>query len=267
MTDEEVYRMRAMAENEAIVSSLQMAIISGPRSINSIRINVAEMIRRQAWKERLHEALGIITARDFIEFIHAPLPKGLDTDVPTIKRLLHDHPEELSLFVQAIDVGRGGANNPVGLGGKSGKTQAEGVEASTAGDANIVKHDPIMLDNVGESEVTVEQQPEPPVATIVPPKPPKAAQGTSTEYHIRRLHDLIEKQRQESPNADLVPAEVALNRAKAGEVTFKEAAREVGIIPSREEERYREAQRAFQAMTGERQQAFLAWCSANAKQS
>lgn len=63
---------------------------------------------------------------------------GLGTTVEMIQRILGDS-EERVVFEQAIGRGPGGANNPEGLGGKSGKKPEEIVND---GNANIVKEEP-----------------------------------------------------------------------------------------------------------------------------
>lgn len=86
----------------------------------------------------------------------------------TLKRFIADEADLLVQFQEALDRGKGGANNPQGLGGLTGKT-AEGT----------VNHSNRMIDS----------EPAPSVAP--------AQQGTTVQYAVRRLArerpDLLEK--------------------------------------------------------------------------
>ncbi len=122
----DVGELGVWVSNQQAVENLQHAIVSAPRDLRMVRQGLANILRTDppAFTRRFDPHRGRVwkqEAHEFIKFITDPLPDGLGTDAQTMRLLLRDCPEELALFDLAVSRGRGGNNNPEGIGGRTGK--------------------------------------------------------------------------------------------------------------------------------------------------
>lgn len=163
-----------LVNNHQAVATLQRALADAPRNLEIVLASFRRVIRERAWLERLDPLRNTVhierippddqaaLRKSFCAFVTTPYPGGLGINVDVIERLIKDDPDLHADFVLLTTGGPGGANNPEGLGGKSGKV---------AGNGPIVNHDIIMVDK--------SSQPTPSLPTV--------GQGTSKEYAYRRL--------------------------------------------------------------------------------
>lgn len=145
---------------------------------------VKQIIRDEMWREHFHEPTQkTYRCQSFQEFIEVAPPQGVGVSIETLWHLCRDDQEAQDLIDQATQGTRGGNNNPLGLGGKTGKR-------------NIVKLDNIQLDNKK-----------------------KAPTGTSKQAGLRRLRKHIENNAEINALYNMViEGRMSVNRAliKAG---------------------------------------------------
>jgi hypothetical protein len=109
----------------------------------------------------LHLALSLFSLRASSLPASPPPSRAYSVAAPHIERLLSDDPEALALLREATTEGKGGANNPDGLGGKSGKSIVNG------------------------NNVTIDNQPD--LFTEPTPKPDAPQRGNRRSYTLSRL--------------------------------------------------------------------------------
>jgi hypothetical protein len=113
-----------LVHNQHTVASLQKALISTPQNLTVLRGTLRRVLSNGAWLDRVDPERGArfrYGPEDFLAFIKDPLPKGLSTDVDTIRKFIADDSALVVAFELAIDKGRGGNNNPAGKGGRARK--------------------------------------------------------------------------------------------------------------------------------------------------
>ncbi len=189
-----------------VICELQHGIRNAPRDIDILKGALSIALKEGIWKDRLDTKRSQrirYDAAQLVKFIMDPFPEGLDTTVDVLRRVLGDCPERIMLD-EALDRGQGNLN-------AAARPRAEdGTFLGT--DHN---HDNIM--------VMAPAEPVPPV--------PRAEQGTSASYNVRRLKRLAEKEREEvGPEAPPTKAEDLLQKVRAGEIKPHAAVKLAGIV-------------------------------------
>jgi hypothetical protein len=122
---------RRLVENHNMVRNLIAALSSGRHSIGTVAPLIELIIAEHAWQDRIDPHSGAryqFRPHEFRRFLESPPPAGLGANLNLVRTLLGDDTPERVAFENAIVGERGGANNPEGIGGKSGK-QTEIVNA------------------------------------------------------------------------------------------------------------------------------------------
>jgi hypothetical protein len=125
-------------------------------------------------------------AQKFWEFVQTAQPKGLGTTIPKLRQICEMAEEPMKLLSMLDELsqrGPGGANNPEGLGGKSGKKR------------EVVNRDNITIDN--ERDYTAENE-------------RRGAHGTSREAALRRLRKDRPDLHEQVLSGELTPHEAML---------------------------------------------------------
>lgn len=91
------------------VALLTSSVRRGSSGLHSVPGLVKQIIREDMWQKRVIEATGeLVECKTFAEFVTSPPPKGVGTDVETLKRLCHEDMEALDLIDQATTNDEGG---------------------------------------------------------------------------------------------------------------------------------------------------------------
>lgn len=132
--------------NHKLVKALQKSIASGTNDIATISASIVEMFEREppAFCERYdpsRKQRWSAKREQFLEFVAAPVPDGLGTTVKELRKMLKG--KARTLLELAVARGPGGANNPKGLGGHTGKEQPAQPEEG------LVNRDNVTVDKSG----------------------------------------------------------------------------------------------------------------------
>jgi hypothetical protein len=134
-----------------IANALQSAMAEGKHGLSAVPKLVIKIVNEELWREIYCQPTGkTVTFRSFAEFVCAPLPEGLGTDVRTIQNLCRDHTDA----IEAID--RATAN-PVGANQHLDNIQTQPAPTGTSKDAAIRrlrKDRPDLLAKVIEGEMS-----------------------------------------------------------------------------------------------------------------
>ena len=91
------------------VALLTSSVRRGSSGLHSVPGLVKQIIREDMWQKRVIEATGeLVECKTFAEFVTSPPPKGVGTDVDTLKRLCHEDMEALDL-IDRVTVAEQGA--------------------------------------------------------------------------------------------------------------------------------------------------------------
>ena len=91
------------------VALLTSSVRRGSSGLHSVPGLVKQIIREDMWQKRVIEATGeLVECKTFAEFVTSPPPKGVGTDVETLKRLCHEDMEALDL-IDRVTVAEQGA--------------------------------------------------------------------------------------------------------------------------------------------------------------
>jgi hypothetical protein len=143
----DVPRLRLPTPEEAAINNRTVAVKDLSRTLEDGCHNIdifpsvlLRVIRLRAWEEFLTPLGTVYRNSSMLEFITNRPPRGLGSSVAKFKQILgacENAEEALLEFDRAIRGEHGGAHNPHGLGGKSGKTADD-----------IVNVDNVNVDNV-----------------------------------------------------------------------------------------------------------------------
>lgn len=104
---------------------------SGTHGLSTFPGLVKKLLIEKCWKHRLLSRLGHneieIKFDSFLDFVVSSPLKGLGATPQIVRHLCKDDPEALVLLEEELARSRGGANNPEGLGGHTGKGREEVV--------------------------------------------------------------------------------------------------------------------------------------------
>lgn len=151
---------REAAARQEYVDSLQ-GILNSADHVENFPTILMEAIERELWwKPRRLGAGTIVPGMSVDEFLATPYPRGLGTTRAVVEKLIAGNEAAMLAWANAITADHGGAHNPEGIGGKSGKQPA------------IVKINNIKLDNKSRTQ---------------------AAPGTSSKQGLRRLDKAASK--------------------------------------------------------------------------
>ena len=90
------------------VALLTSSVRRGSSGLHSVPGLVKQIIREDMWQKRVIEATGeLVECKTFAEFVTSPPPKGVGTDVETLKRLCHEDMEALDLIDRVTVSGQG----------------------------------------------------------------------------------------------------------------------------------------------------------------
>jgi hypothetical protein len=137
---------------QLIVDDIKEAM-DGLINVELFPMHLKKALAGNIWEYERKLHMSVVKPMSLHEFIYKRYPEGLGTNYDTIEKLISGDAEAMDAWQQATKRGAGGANNPHGLGGKSGKT-ADGI---------------VTLDNIQGD------------------KAPSAPTGTSAQAGLRRL--------------------------------------------------------------------------------
>lgn len=128
-----------LVANHQAVESLVRAVISAPRDVRTFRMALKNVLRNDRWQDHLDPQRGQrfrFGPEEFLKFVEADYHKGgCGADDETMRTFINGDVELLEMYEAAITRGRGGANNPAGIGGRGGKV------------VEIVNSDIVTVDN------------------------------------------------------------------------------------------------------------------------
>jgi hypothetical protein len=100
--------MNILADRGIAVELLQKSISTAESGLNGLPHLVKEILEKKAWLKREDpKSSSIIECESFIEFVTAPLRKGLGADVDILKKLCAGDNEALGLLDEAVKRGNG----------------------------------------------------------------------------------------------------------------------------------------------------------------
>lgn len=91
-----------VVENGQLVDHLTTALRKGEMAVSQIPGLVKKIIQDGMWKERQIKTRKVVRFETFLDFITTPPLEGLGEDPKVIERLIHDDPEALTLFREAV---------------------------------------------------------------------------------------------------------------------------------------------------------------------
>ena len=112
-----------LRSRDTYVNALATSLLNG-QSLRDVPGLLKQIINGEMWRERIVTQTGEVAKfKTFREFVEAYPPEGLHTDITFLIQLCNqfDDMEAVHMLSGAEAGGRGGANNPNGIGGKSGK--------------------------------------------------------------------------------------------------------------------------------------------------
>jgi hypothetical protein len=123
-------------EFQDLLSSVH-SMLGGRDQLAMFPINFKLVLERRVWEHERRTANGrTIPPMSIYDLVHLHYPDGLGATFDIVENIIRDHPDVMALWAEVTKRGRGGANNPAGIGGKSGKTKDD-----------IVNVDNINIDN------------------------------------------------------------------------------------------------------------------------
>ena len=91
-----------------VVSLLTSSVRRGSAGLHSVPGLIKQIVNEDMWRQRLVEETGeIVECRTFLEFVVSPPPKGVGTDLDTLKRLCYSDPLALDALDRATVSGQG----------------------------------------------------------------------------------------------------------------------------------------------------------------
>jgi hypothetical protein len=100
--------------------------------------NIRWLLEQRTWERpRRFEKMAVYPPCSLHDLICKPYPEGIGVTFETVERLIKPHPEVFALWTEATKRPAGGANNPAGLGGKSGKTEDDIVNLDIVQDDKV----------------------------------------------------------------------------------------------------------------------------------
>lgn len=190
-----------LTNNHRLIESLRSALSSGEHAFEMVPVVTEEILEEKAWRDCIDRngQRHTFGESDFIDFVTSPSPRGLGTTLDEVRRYLGGSENPLRvMFERQTEKSQGGANNPLGLGGKTHKS--------------IVNPNSIRVDNHGDdSPATL------PISQGTPRGRDRSSEpqaGTSVGYAVRRLG-------RERPDL--------LAKVESGELSANAAALEAGF--------------------------------------
>jgi hypothetical protein len=231
---EEGLRNSRASRTKAIHDVIQ----SGDLSLKCLPTFLKDALAIEAWKERPSPLGRSISNETFIEWIESPFPRGVGATKDIVLRLLGDDIEARNLFDAAIKGQHGGAHNPTGLGGRSGKVTSTVVN----------------VDNINVVKKTVRPT------------------GTSSDQGLRRLRKEADAGNAAAKEqlADVLSEKTTVNKAcvvlgfRKKTITIRDEPETIAEAAIKRSGAFLTAQQAWGHMTFDERREFLAWTSSEA---
>lgn len=214
------------------------SILDGFANLSAFPGNFKLALRDKVWAHKRQLAGGtIVEPISFHAFIHDSYPMGLGIDDATVKRLISDDIVAKAAYDEIVAREPGGANNPLGLGGHTGKTADD-----------VVNVDNIHIDNI-----------------------PDRPTGTSEQAGLRRLRKAAEAgdARAQMWLDDVLAGKVSVHRAcvamgwRKPTITLRDEPIAIFEAAVKKSSALETARRSWLKMSMEEQEQFIEWATKN----